>query len=316
MTNPEYVDAMDIVRFHSNAIKCLALFWLINLACGCPGFTGNIAELGLTQEKKADRTFKIALDSYIAAQKKPLKNIELKFEFDLDLKFVDTMESFRNDVTKVTKQIYSCISPGLGIELTTPLNLRIISRNTFKEMIDSKEFAYIEGAFYIRNNDTHAILIQEEERLFATTKLLLVHELVHALFDHNGQGCRLPRWLNEGSARLFERKFQKKENPTIDEINTLEQLIVKNNIPATEKKLSAYDYLHSYGVVWFLQNQYGQKSYINLIHGLLSDKDTNAVFKRIYQKSIQDLMEEFKIYVKDELNHRVQQTIRSKKSGD
>jgi len=134
---------------------------------------------------------------------------------------------------------------------------------------------------------------------------VLHHELLHAAFDAEAPGLRLPAWLNEGLAEWFEaRALGLRQLPP-----ARRQVLVGAARRGALPPLSALSgpsfgslgperaqlaYVQSHGFIDHLVQRYGERKLQGFWSTYLRSRSLERAARRVYRKSLEDLEAEFR----------------------
>ena len=169
----------------------------------------------------------------------------------------------------------------------------VSSREEFENIWGSKTSDYISAFAKDDNIVIFSYGVFEKETKWSKEKFeeALIHEINHLFYQELRDDEYDPLWLSEGLATFMQHKKKKH--------NYKKRLkITKKILNQSFEKMSEDSYQIFTLFVEFLILVYGEKSILQFIEELKEGKNINSVFKEIYKKSFEELIEDGNRYHK------------------
>ena len=172
--------------------------------------------------------------------------------------------------------------------------IRIVySREEFENIWGSKTSDYISAFAKDDNIVIFSYGVFEKETKWSKEKFeeALIHEINHLFYQELRDDEYDPLWLSEGLATFMQHKKKKH--------NYKKRLKITKKISNQSfEEMSEDSYQIFTLFVEFLILVYGEKSILQFIEELKEGKNINSVFKEIYKKSFEELIEDGNRYHK------------------
>jgi len=219
---------------------------------------------------------------------------QLQIAWDKDLAFENDRKGYEELLTQVVGQAYGRVSGSFGKELTR-LTIQVHSPAGYQSSF-GPQAAAARGAHYFRGE----IHVNGGARLDERFTGMLVHELVHAFLDFQGTSGRIPIWLNEGMAELHQWRALAMADLAPNQLAELKRALEEKKLtpfPA-HGPLSPFQYLQSYAVVLYLDQQHGGAKLGEVLGRLLQGQSPEVVFRKVLGSDQIGLEQSFAEWIK------------------
>ena len=214
-----------------------------------------------------------------------------------DLKFCEVSYNKEDKSTKKEKELikraFDYNQRFFGIKIDKFKLKFVYSRKEFDKIWGDKTEKFVSG--FIKNDlmvlFSYSIFDKETKWKKKYFYECLLHEISHLFYEEMRDDSYDPLWLSEGLATFIQsrnKKFKYQRGIKIEK-EILEEGFEKMN-------LKSY---HVYRLfVEYLIKVYGKENILKLIEGLKKKKKLNKLFKEIYKKSFEELIEDGNRYHK------------------
>jgi|GEM_PF-4526111 len=217
------------------------------------------------------------------------KTINLKF---CDLIYLEKDKSIKKEKELIIKA-FNYNKRFFGIKIDKFKVKFVYSRKEFDKIWGSKTEKFVSG--FIKNDlmilFSYSIFDKETKWKKKYFYECLLHEISHLFYEEMRDDSYDPLWLSEGLATFIQsrnKKFKYLKGIKIE----------KKILEGGFEEISVKRY-HVYRLfVEFLIKIYGKNSILNLIKKLKKGKNIDFVFKEIYKKSFEELIEDGNRYHK------------------
>jgi hypothetical protein len=213
--------------------------------------------------------------------------------WDRDLALEHDRENYQRLLSGIVDEAWRLAQAETGLAPGRAVRVRVHSRAGYESTFGTGA-AWNRGAHYSRG-EIHVNGGNRLDDRFAGT---MVHEMVHAVLDHQGTSWRLPTWLNEGLAErvAWQRKGLSELAP-----NQVEELKYAGRqrllTPLPTRGLVREQYLHCYAVVLFVERKAGKEKLLALVRRTLEGEPYDRALDRETRWSQADLERDFADWV-------------------
>lgn len=223
----------------------------------------------------------------------PPAGFSIRLTWDPALARADQQAFYGNLARQAVMEAYGEVSQALGIDYGKPLAVHVHSPAGYRSAFGI-ERAQRSGAHYGRGQ----IHFNGGATIDQYFKATLRHELVHALYDRDGQAARLPAWLNEGVAEWIGLRYLGESALPTHQMQDLQRLARQGQLLPLQERgfLGSLGYVKANGAVVFLVERHGARTgdfVQRILKGESVDQASRAVFGRPYAQ----LMQEFQSWV-------------------
>lgn len=211
-------------------------------------------------------------------------------ENTINLKFCDLIYLEKDKSIKKEKELiikaFNYNKRFFGIKIDKFKVKFVYSRKEFDKIWGSKTEKFVSG--FIKDDlmilFSYSIFDKETKWKKKYFYECLLHEISHLFYEEMRDDSYDPLWLSEGLATFIQSRNKK--------FKYLKRIkIEKEILEGGFENISVKSY-HVYRLfVEFLIKLYGKKSILNLIKKLKEGKNIDLVFKEIYKKSFEELIE-------------------------
>ncbi len=203
-------------------------------------------------------------------------------------------DRFEREVLATLEGAFDQVTRELGLRPLRPISVVIYDPGVFDAEFGGL-FRFVAAGFY-----EGVIRVRGAERLDAYLSQVLIHELVHATLDAEGAARRLPGWLNEGVAELYENRSVGARGPGEAERHYLRVAVESGAwIPMADLGMPSFAglgpeeagraYLQSYALVTHIEKRYGEHRLRELLRDLLRGMDLQRALRRATRHSLEEL---------------------------
>lgn len=169
----------------------------------------------------------------------------------------------------------------------------VTSRNEFENIWGSNTPDYVSAFAKDDNIVIFSYGIFEKETKWSKEKFeeALIHEINHLFYQELRDDEYDPLWLSEGLATFMQHK--KKKHPYKKQLKITKEILNQSFEEMSEDSYQIFTLF-----VEFLILSYGEKRILQFIEELKEGKNIDLVFKEIYKKSFEELVEDGNRYHK------------------
>lgn len=219
---------------------------------------------------------------------------EFQIQWDKNLAFENDRENYARLLQDHVEEASRSVAQTLGLTLKR-LTIRVISKSEYEARF-GRESAFSHGAHYVNST----IVVNGGNRLTTSFGALLEHEMIHAFLDSDGNGRRLPTWLNEGLAERQRWHRLGIESLATNQVAELKRALESNSLTPLPARgpISAFGYLQSFATILFLEERYGRDIPTKLARTVLEDGSYDQALRRVLKETTSGIESEFRGWVK------------------